>query len=425
MVKHKSLMEEHPELLNEWDYELNVGLKPNEVSCGSGRKIHWICDEGHKYLARIPDKLQKKCPYCSGRYPIVGENDLATVYPEIASQWNYMLNGNLLPEQVTSRSDHSVWWICKKGHEWKAKVYNRAYGSGCPYCDGQKPVIGENDLASVRPDLAEQWNYCKNEGLKPKDVMLHTNKKVWWTCNKGHEWKASASNRARGTRCPYCSGNVPIVGKNDFVTLHPDLAKQWDYQKNGSNKPSQYKEKSNYMAWWICEKGHSYETQISHRTEGKGCPFCSGRYPYVGETDLKTTNPDLAKEWDYEKNGNCIPQSVTQGSDKVVWWKCSKCGMDWKTSVYNRTVGCGCPYCIGKIPIVGKTDLETVNPDIAKEWNYDKNHKMIPSMYTSGSNKKVWWKCQYGHSWRTQIIERARHGTMCPQCRKKVSSLNP
>ena len=65
----------------------------------------------------------------------------------------------------------------------------------------------------------------------------------------------------------------------------------------------------------------------------------------VGKTDLATTFPSIAKEWDFEKNENVTPLDVTKGSDQEFWWKCSTCGHEWKTSVYVRTSGHGCPVC--------------------------------------------------------------------------------
>ena len=45
----------------------------------------------------------------------------------------------------------------------------------------------------------------------------------------------------------------------------------------------------------------------------------------VGENDLQTVHPELAKEWDYSKNGELTPEKVTFSSSKKVWWK-GKCG---------------------------------------------------------------------------------------------------
>lgn len=66
----------------------------------------------------------------------------------------------------------------------------------------------------------------------------------------------------------------------------------------------------------------------------------------TGVNDLATTHPDLVKEWDYEKN-DLKPTDVTAGSAKKVWWKCQN-GHSWQASVVNRAKGTGCPFCSGK-----------------------------------------------------------------------------
>ena len=61
-------------------------------------------------------------------------------------------------------------------------------------------------------------------------------------------------------------------------------------------------------------------------------------------SDLATLNPQLANEWDYEKNGELKPEDFTCGSDKKVWWKCEK-GHEWQATINNRNNGTGCPIC--------------------------------------------------------------------------------
>ena len=60
--------------------------------------------------------------------------------------------------------------------------------------------------------------------------------------------------------------------------------------------------------------------------------------------------PEIAKEWNREKNGNLLPEDVLSGSGKKVWWKCSKCGYEWQTAVHLRTGKnqTGCPICSAK-----------------------------------------------------------------------------
>ena len=73
-------------------------------------------------------------------------------------------------------------------------------------------IPNENDLATVRPDLAVEWHPVRNGELRPTAVTCGSNRKVWWRCSKGHKWQAVVSGRAAGRNCPVCYlGHVPVV----------------------------------------------------------------------------------------------------------------------------------------------------------------------------------------------------------------------
>ena len=125
---------------------------------------------------------------------------------ELMAEWNWEKNNelNFDPKILTVGSEKKVWWKCGKGHEWQAMISNKYKGHGCPYCAGKKVLKGYNDLQTVNPTLAKEWNYEKNNGLTPADVMPNSNKKVWWKCSQGHEWQAMVINRNKGRGCPEC-----------------------------------------------------------------------------------------------------------------------------------------------------------------------------------------------------------------------------
>ena len=77
-------------------------------------------------------------------------------------------------------------------------------------------------------------------------------------------------------------------------------------------------------------------------------------------------NPEFLSDWDYEKNIGLKPTDLTCGCNKKVWWRCSK-GHEWEAVISDRVRGNGCPFCSGRRAIKGKTDLATVNPELAEE----------------------------------------------------------
>ena len=62
--------------------------------------------------------------------------------------------------------------------------------------------------------------------------------------------------------------------------------------------------------------------------------------------------------------------------------------------------------------------MQTVNPALAKEWNYEKNTGLTPVDVTPGSNKIVWWKCHQEHEYKASIADR-KSGRGCPYCAGK------
>lgn len=275
------------------------------------------------------------------------ENSISQSAPLLASEWNYEKNKNLKPEQFTVGSGKKVWWKCKNGHEWQATIASRNSGNGCPYCSGQKVIKGTNDLQTINPTLVSEWDYEKNTGLTPLDVLPNSNKKVWWKCKKGHSWQATIRHRNNGCGCPYCSGRLAIKGESDLQTVNSSLVKEWVYEKNGGLSPSEISPHSDKKVWWKCKYGHEYVSTVDHRSNGRGCPYCSGRKVLEGYNDLPTINPALAKEWNHEKNGTLKPKDFTANSGKKVWWKC-KNGHEWEAKIQNRNNGRGCPYCAGR-----------------------------------------------------------------------------
>lgn len=47
-----------------------------------------------------------------------------------------------------------------------------------------------------------------------------------------------------------------------------------------------------------------------------------------------------------------------------------------------------------------------------KEYDYDKNTEFDLNTLTLGSDRKVWWICQKGHSWQAGIGSRHRSGAV-------------
>lgn len=248
---------------------------------------------------------------CAGRVVICGENDLLSQNPKLAREWNFDKNDGLTPSQVTISSGKIVWWKCDNGHEWRRRIADRNAGQGCPYCSGRLAISGVNDLQTVDSKLAEEWNWESNGHLLPTNILPNSNQKVWWKCAKGHEWQATVSHRSRGQGCPYCSGKVVVSGINDLLTLNPELAKEWNYEKNLGLRPEEITLGSEKKVWWKCSKGHEWQARIIDRHRGSGCPYCSQRASYrvinVETGEIFSSYSEAARKYGITKSpiSNC------------------------------------------------------------------------------------------------------------------------
>lgn len=265
----------------------------------------------------------------------------AEVHPELLSEWSK--KNNLMPEKVSYGSNLKVQWDGKCGHSWFSTVKNRGNGSGCPYCSSRKLLPGFNDLKTKYPSIAEEWSE-KNNPLEPENFMPKSNQSVYWECRLCHQiWLARIGDRTSGHGCPVCTGEKLVGGINDFETAYPDIASEWSGRNK--KKPSEFFPKSRELVWWTCKEcGYEYQAVIDSKVKGLKCPACSCMVVNPSFNDLKTKYPKIAQDWDYNLNGNDMPENTIATSMRYVFWK-GPCGHNWRAKISDRVNGQGCPIC--------------------------------------------------------------------------------
>jgi hypothetical protein len=194
--------------------------------------------------------------------------------------------------------------------------------------------------------------WCKTnnrpfELLSNNYVNNYTN--IQWKCLKidcGEIFECSLNSILQGRGCGICDGRQVCIN-NCLATKNPDLAKEWHNVLNGDITPYTVTMNSNYLAYWQCQKdsNHIWSANIYSRSNGNGCPYCSGRLP-TKENNLLVDNPELCIEWDYFKNTK-KPEDYTPCSERYVYWKCSFCGHSWNAQIAsrNRSKCLGCKNC--------------------------------------------------------------------------------
>ena len=481
--KEKQYLSDNVQLMAEWNWEKNTDIYPDQLTCGCHKKVWWRCKQGHEWQISVYNRTRNKsgCPYCKGKKALAGFNDLATVNPALVEEWHPTRNGVLTPQMVVAGSDKSVWWQCKQGHDWKAIIKDRQHGNGCPYCSGRLVILGETDLATVSSNLTAQWHPTKNGTLTPFNVSIGSNKKVWWMCEKGHEWLTSVEHRKRAG-CPYCGNKKILQGFNDLATTHPELAVQWHPTKNGMLTPSMVSYGSTKMVWWKCNKEHEWRASPNGRTNKEehtllNCPICS--------SELKTSFAEQAIFYYLKMHTEAYNRQQVHGKELDIWLPLLNIGIEHdgiyyhkseerdnekkkffarhgiriitvKESKSNSVNGDVIEYnyrdsealrdainslflllkIILRVPVDVVTDsidiqnqyvqmtkessLAKQYPKLAVEWHPTKNGCLTPNQFSCGSHKKVWWLGSCGHEWQQVIKNRVSSGAGCPICSGKV-----
>jgi hypothetical protein len=127
-----------------WHPDRNGPLTAWDVTPFSSRRVWWKCPKGpdHEWEGSIRKRARAKvsCPFCaSDRISIT--NCLATRFPAVAHTWHPTLNRATTPRDVTAFTAKKFWWICTRGHAWRAAVGSRTnMRSGCPFCSGRRKV---------------------------------------------------------------------------------------------------------------------------------------------------------------------------------------------------------------------------------------------------------------------------------------------
>lgn len=240
-----------------------------------------------------------------------------------------------------------------------------------------------------RQELLDPWGEDTKLPGQPAVVACGGRYKVRRPCEKGHRENPAA------------------------------LLVQWDSQANLPFTPESIPYGSTKKVWWKCEKGHRWQGTVNSRTAGRtDCPYCSRKAAWPGENDLASRYPDLAQEWHPSRNLPLTPSQVLPGSEQKVWWRCRQ-GHEWRTAIYSRTDGCGCPVCANRTAAAGANDLASRFPNLAEEWHPTKNGMLKPCDVTFGTKRQVWWRCPLGHEYIAAVGMRTMKNSGCPYCTGK------
>ena len=262
--------------------------------------------------------------------------------------------------------------------------------------------------AKLPKEFIEQFDHKKNK-IKISDIRKFSDTKVWWKCEKGHSWCVAPHYRNRTvpktgrkyiSMCPECYNDT----RGDFrkVGMPDQFVKEFDHIKN-KIKIEQITKTYAKGVWWKCEKGHSWFTAPATRLRYRGrslqdkrkisiCPTCQRLSTYKISNHVK-------KFFNQKLNPNINLNEMHQKSADIIKWQCPKNPKHVWESKYLSRAGLnakdrGCPYCTGNLIEEDKL-FKNLYPKIFK--CILKNNKKIDyNKLTSGSSKRIYFKCPKG-----------------------------
>jgi Probable Zinc-ribbon domain/Protein of unknown function (DUF559) len=294
----ESLADLMPEVAAEWHPTLNAPLTPADVVPGSGKKVWWQCSKcRHEWETVVNSRARGSgCRECRlvrkailRATPKPGQS-FGDLYPDVATEWHPIRNGDLKPTDVKAGSNKPCWWQCRTcGHDWEVAPTDRRRGEQCPECAERQRSLTKStpkpgrSLLDLYPDIAAEWHPTKNAPTTAADVNPGAKNRYWWKCRTcDDEWPATPYHRTqRGQACPKCSYQyrsrtkaTPKPGES-LAEKNPELAAEWHPTLNGSLTPFDVRPRGRARAWWNCRFGHEWYAQVAPRVEGVGCPHCS------------------------------------------------------------------------------------------------------------------------------------------------------
>lgn len=420
--KRKSVAAVQPDLVIEWDTERNK-IKPTECSPMSDKKIWWKCRTcGYEWEATVGSRSQGHgCPNCATkkrinslqRYTIEKSGSIAETHPEIAAEWHPTKNGVVTPYDVSFGSQQIIWWRCKRGHSWQASVSNRIKGRGCPICHSgtQTSFPEQATLFYLKKYFQVESRYkIFNQEV---DIYLPTLlTAVEYDGGYYHSTKKAIERDEKKSKILNQKGiklyRIKESNQNRIVT---QTIIEYKYDESYSQLPWAISTLLKILGIVADSKDICIAKDRNNIDE---------QYLFsIKVNSIVTLIPEIALEWDYDKNGGLLPEYYSANSRRKVWWICKTCGYSWAATIGNRRRGDGCPLCAHKVIIQGYNDLMTKCPEVVLDWDYSKNTSLNPATIAPNSNIDVYWKCHIcNYEWKATINNRSQgHG--CYKCSKK------
>ena len=267
------------------------------------------------------------------------------------------------PKDISHKSNKLFYWKCKHNHIWQARPYQRANGSGCPICASQ-----------LNTSFPEQAIYFYIQKYFPDSISRYRNNNLGFSeidiyipeLNIGVEYDGRYYHRDRNKdleKNRVCNDlGITLFRIREFG-LEKLNSTSIDYYLSNGNK-TELNDAIFFLFQQINERYHLNILPIIN-VETDYFNIVSNYKQMELHNSLAEKYPDIASEWDYEKNMGVGPETYSAYSGANVWWKCPKCNHSYKMIISNRTdKKQGCPKCgqersrQAKLKLIHQYDLQ-------------------------------------------------------------------
>lgn len=321
---------------------------------------------------------------------------------------NHLVNKN---DRLISFGSHKeIDWICDLNHKFSidpCKFTNphRCQGNigvfKCPYCNGQKVLVGFNDLATTRPDLASEWDYSRND-FTPQEVTKGSHKDAWWLCKNNHSWKARISARDYRNGCPYCADVSRTSKPEQLIYLYA--------KKYFPDTLNMYSVDGMSLDIYVPSRKIAIEYDGSYWHSLRDTSYKFDKCRQLGIELYKISGLDSDNENTYVINDNSLNLSVFPNDLTNAMQKLFKkaFGVDLDFSEYSS-------FVIKAMESFTSNSVLPVTDEMKKRWS-DLNGYDIVHIRNDWTSK--YWVCDNGHTFKRRYDVISRSGFVCPFCKK-------
>ena len=260
-----------PEIASEWHPTKNGELKPSAFTCGSTKKVWWLCKNGHEWIAAIGQRATSRrngCPHCKKRYSSIEMRIFSELDTLIGAIWHDQSFGVevdiYLPSlKIAIEVDGSYW------HSFDKKIEN----------DIEKnKTLDAKGITLIRAremplKLMSGFDIGYNNREEPIKTVHRLVKKLEEISGKDFGEYLSKNHFLDDNKYTNLISKMCFPTES-FAAIRPELVKEWHPFKNGNIKPENVSHKSHKRMWWVCSRGHEWDTPVYNRTCGRGCPKC-------------------------------------------------------------------------------------------------------------------------------------------------------